>query len=133
VSTATPSDDVGTQPATTPVQRDNYAHAAERRAMIIIAGTIDIRPDQREKLLELAVPLMNATNAEPGNHEYVFSADSIDPGRVRIFELWEDEESIAPHFAQPHMAEFGKAMSQLTVTGSSVIKYTISGSAPLHG
>jgi quinol monooxygenase YgiN len=101
--------------------------------MIIIAGTLDVQPDQRAKLLELAVPLMKATNAEPGNHEYVFSADPIDAGRVRIFELWEDEDSLTPHLAQPHMAEFGKAMSQLTITGSSVIKYTISGSGPLHG
>ena len=101
--------------------------------MIIIAGTLDVQADQRNQLLELAVPLMKATNAEPGNHEYVFSADPVDPGRVRIFELWESEDALGPHFAQPHMAAFGQAMSQLTVTGSSVIKYTISGSAPLHG
>jgi quinol monooxygenase YgiN len=101
--------------------------------MLIIAGTLDVQPDQREKLLELAVALMKATHAEPGNHEYVFSADPLDPGRVRVFELWESEEALAPHMAQPHMAEFGKALSELTVTGSSIIKYTISGSGPLGG
>jgi quinol monooxygenase YgiN len=99
--------------------------------MLIIAGTLDVQPDQRDQLLELAKPLMAATSTEPGNHEYVLSADAVDPGRVRIFELWDNEAALGPHFAQPHMAEFSRALSKLTVTGSSLMKYTISDSAPL--
>ena len=78
-----------------------------------------------------AVPLMHSTHAEAGNHEYVFSADPADPGR-RIFEVWENEEALASHFAEPHMAEFGSKLGGLGVTGSSLTKYTISESGPLR-
>jgi quinol monooxygenase YgiN len=100
--------------------------------MLIVAGTLDLAPEHREELLRHAVPLMEATHAEAGNHEYVFSADPVEPGRVRIFEIWESEEALASHFGEPHMAEFGGKLGDLGVTGNSLTKYTISESGPLR-
>lgn len=100
--------------------------------MLIVAGTLDCAPEHREELLQHALPLMEATHAEAGNHEYVFSADPADPGRVRIFEIWESEEALASHFGEPHMAEFGGKLGGLGVTGNDLIKYTVSGSGPLR-
>ena len=101
--------------------------------MLIIAGTLDVAPEQRAEVLALAEALMRATNEEPGNHEYLFTPDPFDAGRIRIFERWESEEALASHFGQPHMAEFGGALGKLDVRGSDLTKYSISDFGPLRG
>jgi quinol monooxygenase YgiN len=100
--------------------------------MLIIAGTLDLPPENRAKLLEAAEPLMQASEAEDGCHTYRMTPDQLDAGRVRIFELWESDDAIAGHFAQPHMAEFGAAIGSLGVTGSDLTKYVIASSGPLR-
>jgi quinol monooxygenase YgiN len=100
--------------------------------MLIIAGTLDLPPENRDKLLAAAEPLMRASDAEDGCHVYRMMPDPLDPGRVRIFERWESEEALASHFSTPHMAEFGASLGDLGITGSEVLKYEISSSGPLR-
>ena len=100
--------------------------------MLIIAGTLDLPPENRAKLLEAAEPLMRASEAEEGCHNYLMMPDPFDAGRVRIFELWEGEDALGPHFATPHMAEFGAALGGLGIAGSDLTKYQISSSGPLR-
>jgi quinol monooxygenase YgiN len=100
--------------------------------MLIIAGTLDLPPENRAKLLEAAEPLMRASEAEDGCHVYLMMADPFDAGRVRIFERWDSEEALASHFATPHMAEFGGALGGLGITGSDLTKYQISSEGPLR-
>jgi len=101
--------------------------------MLIIAGTLDVAPEQRDQVLALAEPLMLATHDEAGNHEYVFSADPLVPGRIRIFEIWESDDNLSTHFEQPHMKEWGAALSAFDIKGSDLTKHTIATSGPLRG
>jgi quinol monooxygenase YgiN len=100
--------------------------------MLIIAGTLNLPPENRAKLLEAAKPLMQASQAEDGCDAYLMMPDPFDDGRVRIFERWASEEALAQHFAQPHMAEFGGSIGALGVTGSDLLKYQIASSGPLR-
>jgi quinol monooxygenase YgiN len=99
--------------------------------MIIVAGTFDVAPEHREELLTLAEPLMRGTHAEPGNLDYVLTADRLDPGRVRLFERWETDEALAAHRTQPHVAEFGAALGKLDLRGRELVKYSTSDYGPL--
>ena len=100
--------------------------------MLIIAGTLDLPPENRGKLLEAAQPMMRASEAEDRCHNYLMMPDPFEAGRVRIFELWENEDALGPHFASPHMAEFGAALGGLGITGSDLTKYEIASSGPLR-
>jgi quinol monooxygenase YgiN len=100
--------------------------------MLIIAGTLDLPPENRAQLLEAAEPLMRASEDEEGCFTYLMMPDPFDTGRVRIFERWESEEALAAHFGMPHMTEFGQALGGLGVTGSDLTKYQISSSGPLR-
>ena len=100
--------------------------------MLIIAGTLDLPPENRAQLLDAAKPLMQASQAEDGCDAYLMMPDPFDDGRVRIFERWASEEALAQHFTQPHMAEFGASIGGLGVTGSDLLKYQISSSGPLR-
>ncbi len=101
--------------------------------MLIIAGTLDVAPEQRDQVLALAGPLMLATHAEAGNHEYVFSADPLVAGRIRIFEIWESDDDLGTHFEQPHMKEWGAALGGFDIVGSDLTKHVIASSGPLRG
>jgi len=99
--------------------------------MLIIAGTLTVDPEDRDAFLEAAVAASAGTRDEPGNQEYVFSADPVDPGLVRLFEIWDSEEALAPHRGTDHMKAFFAATSELKMTGRELMKYTVSDSVSL--
>lgn len=99
---------------------------------IIIAGKITLDPAKRDEMLAAAAVLMAATHEEPGNIEYVFSADAKDADTVRVFEKWEAEDALGPHFTAPHMVEFQGKMGDFGVTGADLLKYEIASEGPLH-
>ena len=100
--------------------------------MLAIAGTITIDPANREKAIEAAVWVMAETRKEPGNIEYVFSADLEDPAVFRLFEQWESQAALDEHFATPHMARFQGLLGGLGVKDVSVQKYQIASVGPVR-
>ena len=91
--------------------------------MIIVNGTIDVDPDQRDAFIEAARALMADTRAEAGCEGYAFAADLDDPGRFHVTENWADDDAVAGHMASPHMATFFGAVGG-AVKGASLMKYT---------
>ena len=75
--------------------------------MIIIAGTIDIADaSQRDACIAASLPHQMATRAEePGCRAYCFGADPGVAGRIQVYELWDDEPSLAAHFEHANYTE----------------------------
>lgn len=95
--------------------------------MVIVAGTIQIDPAQRE-LLESAFDRMRqATLAEPGCIEYQAYADRHDRGTILIFERWQDDAALQAHFASAHMAEFRTTLAGATLLRRSFRRYEVVG------
>jgi quinol monooxygenase YgiN len=67
--------------------------------VIIVAGHIDVAPEQRDEFLAGRVETIRKSRAEAGCIEYVFSADALEPGRVRVFERWESKEALRAHLS----------------------------------
>jgi quinol monooxygenase YgiN len=67
--------------------------------MIIVTGTMDVTPEQRDAFLESKREQVLHTRNEAGCHDYVFSADAYAPGRVRLFELWDSYSDLEAHIA----------------------------------
>ena len=65
--------------------------------MVIVAGYIDVEPAERDQFLTDRQEAIGTALTEPGCLEYVFSADSSVPGRVRLFERWETKEALLTH------------------------------------
>jgi quinol monooxygenase YgiN len=72
--------------------------------VIIVAGTFDLDPSRRDAMLEAVLPVVRATQQEPGCIDYVMMADPTVPGRVRLFERWVDAGSLDAHFQGPNIA-----------------------------
>jgi quinol monooxygenase YgiN len=78
--------------------------------VIIVHGTIPIRPDCREQALELARVMAQATQAEPGCVSYDFYLGLSDANTLMLFQEWESMEALMKHFQTPHMEAFLQAL-----------------------
>jgi len=78
--------------------------------MIIVHGSIPIKPDQREQALELARKMIEATQKERGCLSYDFFIGLRDPNTLVLFQEWESMELLMAHYQTPHMKEFLKEL-----------------------
>jgi quinol monooxygenase YgiN len=69
--------------------------------VIIVAGTVEFDPAQRDAALAAASELFAATRAQPGCLDYVWCADPSSASRVYVYERWRDTPALAAHLAGP--------------------------------
>lgn len=100
--------------------------------MVIVAGSLQVDPVQREAFLEGRMDGMRATRAEPGCLEYTFSADPIDPGRVMLIECWASQEDLDTHLAAAR-ARPSVSGAAVTPKAASIFVYQVTGEQPLGG
>ena len=93
--------------------------------MIIIAGILDVRPEERAPTLEASRELQARTRELPGCLDYVWSADPAVDGRVYVFERWQDEASLAAHFEGPLYWDMRKVWGRCEKLQVDVSKYRI--------
>ena len=74
--------------------------------MIIVHGSIPVLPDSRERALELARGMIDATRSEAGCISYDFYVGLSDPNTLMLFQEWETMEALMGHFQTEHMGEF---------------------------
>ena len=67
--------------------------------MVIVGGVFEVDPEDRDAFLASRVDTMRKSRAEPGNQEYVMAPDPVEPGRVILFEIWDDQEALDAHLA----------------------------------
>jgi quinol monooxygenase YgiN len=89
--------------------------------VIIVHGSIPIRPDVRERALELARVMAEATQMEPGCISYDFYLGLSDPNTLMLFQEWETMEALMKHFQTPHMEDFLRALPDL-VSGEIITR-----------
>jgi uncharacterized protein (TIGR02246 family) len=102
--------------------------------MIIIAGTIDLADaSRRDEALQLAAVLQKKTREEePGCHAYVFSADPCVSGRICVYELWQDEASLAAHFRHDNYLKMRAALGRIGLKSADNSKYRVDLHEPVY-
>lgn len=100
--------------------------------MIVIAGTVDVDPAQRDAALVAGRPHMEATRAQKGCLDYTWSADGLVAGRIYVYERWESQEALAAHFAGPHYVAMRDTMAAHGLRGADVAKMRIAFAEPVY-
>ena len=100
--------------------------------MVIVGGSFEVDPNDREQFITSRHELMRASRAEDGCIEYTFGADPIVPGRVVLFERWESQAALDAHIAALRAGPRSPRDDVPTIT-SSIIIYDVSGERPLGG
>jgi quinol monooxygenase YgiN len=71
--------------------------------VIFVIGTIRVPADAMERLRPAMATVIDATRKEDGCITYAFGEDVLEPGLIRVSEVWRDEASLEAHRTQPHM------------------------------
>lgn len=95
--------------------------------MVIVAGTIDVAPGERDRYLDSRMASMFSARAEPGCLEFVRSPDPVEPDRIRLFELWESEEALDAHLARPRPPE---SPDLPVAVARHIMRYLVSSARP---
>lgn len=93
--------------------------------MIIVHGTLPIRPDCREQALKLARGMSEATRGEPGCISYDFYVGLADPNTLMLFQEWESLQSLMRHFQTPHTEEFLRALPAVLAGEVTTRRYAV--------
>ncbi len=101
-------------------------------SLIIIAGTVEVDPEQRAAALEAGCPHMEATRAQKGCLDYVWSADPLVPGRIYVFERWESQDDLHAHLTGPHYLAMRDTIARHGLRGADVLKYRPEISEPVY-
>lgn len=57
--------------------------------MIVVAGHLQVEPDDREPYLQGCCDVVRLARAADGCLDFALSPDLLDPGRINIFERWQ--------------------------------------------
>ena len=93
--------------------------------MIVIVGTVRIDPAMIEVLRPAMEAMVAASRAEPGCVDYAYAHDLIEPGLIRVSEIWTSNEALAEHFATAPMAVWREALTALGPLNRHLTAYEV--------
>jgi quinol monooxygenase YgiN len=71
--------------------------------VIVVIGTIRCPVENLAALRAPMADVVAASLAEDGCIEYAYGEDMLEPGLIRISEVWRDQAALDRHFTQPHL------------------------------
>lgn len=91
--------------------------------MIKIVAQAKVKPQCKEKFIELAKPLVAASRAEAGNISYHLHESLEDPCTMAFIEFWKDQAAIDFHNATEHFTTICPKFSELFEGDMDVVHY----------
>ncbi len=102
--------------------------------MLIVAGSFNVAPADRDAFIASRHEAMQLSRSERGCIEYTFSADPLVPGRVVLYERWEQQRDLDDHLSA-YRARTASATPgtgpPIAVLSSEITLFDIAGSRPL--
>jgi quinol monooxygenase YgiN len=99
--------------------------------MIVVAGSSRIPPENLKRWRQSAADVIAATRAEAGCRVYSFAEDVLEPGLIRIFEIWETREHLQAHSGAPHLKTWRAVLAELGVYERSILAYEADEGSPV--
>ena len=100
---------------------------------IVIAGEVDLPPEKRSAALAGARDLIAMALAEKGCRHYAWTLDPYDPGRVHVFEEWDNAKDLQAHLDGPAYHQMLAHLSGFSILSANTRKYRADISEPVYG
>jgi quinol monooxygenase YgiN len=98
---------------------------------VVVIGQFRLPAERMAEARSLMEKVMLATRAEQGCIEYNFAEDVLDPGLIRISEVWEGRDELGRHAKAPHMAVWAEERAGLGLSGRSITVFEADQGTPL--
>ncbi|MEQ1755304.1 MAG: putative quinol monooxygenase [Micropepsaceae bacterium] len=99
--------------------------------MIIVAGTVRIDPASLHAARDIMQSMIASSLREDGCIEYSYSVDVLDPGLVRVYEVWRDKDALQAHFKTPHLEKWRAAWPTFGITDRKLQLIEVAAMSPL--
>jgi quinol monooxygenase YgiN len=93
--------------------------------MLILAGSVRLPPENLAAARPVMQRMIEASRAEPGCIAYSFSEDALEPGLIRVFEVFRDHEAQQFHAQSQHMRDWRAAWPALGVGERQITRYEV--------
>ena len=100
---------------------------------ILIAGEIDLPPENREAALTGAKALIDMALAEAGCQHYAWTIDPHLPGRVHVFEQWDSAAELQAHLEGAAYTGMLAHLSGYSILNAVTRKYRCDLIEPVYG
>lgn len=94
--------------------------------MIILAGSVRLPAEKLPEARPVLARMIEASRAEEGCIAYSFAEDLLEPGRIRIFEMFRDAEALKLHAESAHMKEWRAAWPALEIGDRQIDRFEAS-------
>ena len=103
--------------------------------MIIVVAALEFETSEdRDHAVEITREVQLATRVEePGCQAYCFAPDPAVPTRIQVYELWDDSDSLAAHFAHPNYARMVELLQGARIKESINAAHLVERSEPVYG
>lgn len=94
--------------------------------MLIVAGHLLVRPEERDDYLAGCVAVVSMARAADGCLDFAISADLLDDRRINVFERWASQSAVDAFRGSGPGGE-----QQAAILDASVAEYDVSVERPL--
>ena len=98
---------------------------------LLVTGTVRLPPDRLADARPAMRAMVLASRAEDGCLAYSYAQDLLDPGLIRVHELWRDRAALDRHFAMPHLAAWRAAWPALGIGERDLTLHEVERSGPV--
>jgi len=99
--------------------------------MILIVGTVRLPPENLSRARAAMQAMIEASRTEDGCAHYSYAEDLLEPGLIRVQEMWRDEEALDRHFRSEHIARWRAAWPGLGLGARHLRAYDVGESRPV--
>lgn len=99
--------------------------------MIVVVGQFRFPADRMDKARPVMRRVIEATRAEAGCVQYNYGEDVLDPGLIRVSELWQSREHLDAHMQSAHMAQWQRDRAELGLSGREISVFEAGAPVPL--
>ena len=88
--------------------------------MIVVVGHFRLPLERMVEARGAMARVMLATRAEAGCVQYNYAEDLLDPGLIRVSEVWDSRAQLTAHLQTPHMLTWGEERIALGLSGRAI-------------
>ena len=91
--------------------------------MIVVVGQFRFPEERMDEARGVMRTVIEATRAELGCIQYNYGEDVLDPGLIRVSELWQSRAQLDAHMQTPHMATWQRIRATLGLSERAITVY----------
>jgi quinol monooxygenase YgiN len=99
--------------------------------MLLITGTIRLPGENLSEAVVAMRAMIAASRSEQGCLHYSYAEDVLEPGLIRVSELWSDRAALERHFATSHIAAWRSTWPALGIHDRQLDLYEVEAPAPI--